>query len=187
MMIRINLLPTEGKGQKRVYTQLALMVSMLVASVAIIGYLWYSQVNLIEEKDREIAEKRRLVVQLQETIKKVEEFERKRNVIKDKLNVITDSKVLQKLPVLMMMELVESTPDQIWLTSLTIDSGAFQVVGFALSYNAIGNYLESIEAARFFMGPELQSAVRTVYGGREVISFQMYFSLDGSAIQQINK
>lgn len=188
MMIRINLLPVEGKGQKRAYTQLALMVVTFVASLGLIGYLWYQQTNRLEEMDKEIAEKNRMVAQLRETIKKVEEFEKKREVIKQKLEVITSTKKLQTLPVHVMMELVDTLPDPVWLTIFnTTEGGRFEISGFALSYNAIGNLLESLESARFFMGPELTSAVRTVYGGKEVIAFNMSFGLDLDAVNKLDK
>jgi type IV pilus assembly protein PilN len=175
MIIRINLIPVEKTGPKRAYTQLALMVVMLVAAMVIIGYLWMNQKQMIENKNNEIAEKRKRVQALQETIQRVREFEQKRDMIKQKLKIIADSKEFQKLPVMILMDMLEVIPDQIWLTQFTSAGGGFTGTGYSLSFNGIGNFIESIEAAPYFRDPKLGSAVRTVYAGREVIFFNFTF------------
>lgn len=179
MMIRINLLPGEKTGPKRAYTQLALMVAMLIMSGVIVSFLWIDINNTIAEKEREIQDKKRIVKKLEETIKKVKELEEKRTTAKQKLDIITDSKRNQYLPVRMMMALLRVLPEDVWLTNLEIGAnGVISAQGYALSYNIIGDFMTAIDAARPFVDPNLASAVKNQISNREVVLFRMTFRPD---------
>lgn len=183
MMIKINLLPSEKVGPKRAYTQIALMVVMLLMTGVVIGYFWVDLNNTIAEKKKDIDEKKRIVKQLEQTIRKVEELEDKRRTIKSKLDIITNAKKFQLLPVRIMSGFLNIIPEDVWLVNLRIEGG-LTMSGYALSYNTVGNFMTAIDTSQYFQDAVLESAVKNIVNGREVIFFRMRFNLNLPGIQE---
>ena len=178
MMIKINLLPIQGKGPTKIYTQLGLMGIILVLCVFTILFLWFRQTSDIDAKNTEIHLKNKKVQELQETNRKVEDFKKKRELVKQKLSVIERGRKYQRAAVQIMMEALQVLPDQVWLGSWTMENQQFKADGYALSLTSIGNFLTALQESPLFKNVHLIQTVKQRIVNHDIFFFNITYSLD---------
>ncbi len=177
-MIKINLLPTPPPPPTKVYTQIALAAVAIIVALSVEGW-WWSRLNAdIAEKKDIITRKKRQLEELQAIIREVNKYEEKRRLLLKKLEVIDRLRHMQKVPVKLLMGLLSTLPDQVWLDSFSVAQGIIRMRGYGLSLTAIGNFLTALEDSPYFKNIELQSSVKQKFAGRDVYFFELTSNLD---------
>jgi len=181
-MIRINLLPHREERRKAQRRQLgvlaggvaaiAIAITLLVHGV-IAGYLsaqedrnnYLKRANA--ELDKEIAEIKRLQDEIQSLLSRKQ--------------IIETLQSDRTRPVLLLEQLVNQTPDGIYLTSLKQKGLRVNVTGYAQSSARVSMFMRNLQATEIVENspnsPQLIEIKASNVGGRRLAQFNMNFSL----------
>lgn len=174
-MIEINLLP--HREAKRV-ADLRENVAVLVLGLVVIGGVGLFMNGQIEgEMDRA----RQTVQQMESEIArykpqeaKVEEFKAKKSQLEDKLDVIDGLDAARTGPVRVLEQLAHHTPERLWLTSLTTDSGQIKLKGNSLDNGVVADFLRGLNSSSYFVNVDLVKTGRgSTVGGVRLVQFEI--------------
>ena len=164
-MIEINLLPHR---EARRAADLRESVALLVLGLLVIAG---GVIFLNGQVADSLANARASVQQLESDISRykpqealVSTFKQKKSSLEDKLEVIDALDRARSGPVRMFDEVAMQTPERLWLTLLTIDSGRLRLQGKSLDNGVVADFLKALNASLYFANVDL---VKTG-GGDEV-------------------
>ena len=185
-MIKVNLLSPERKevaGKAEVGAvaeearerkiEVKAAVAAAVITVGVIGFLYFSQSNRLDNRTRYLAERKARKTELENILKTLEELERAKANLDRKVKVISDLKRQQKQTVFMMDELSRVIPDWVWLTKLNFAGGAVNISGRARTNHLIANFIDNLQATNHFTSITLNSSQRAVVSGIEIFNFSL--------------
>ena len=135
-MIRINLLTTERKAEKKKsaaapgVVQAYLFLGLFGGGAALVcaGGFWLKTAQL-KELDTRIAESETRQRQLQAIKKQVEDFEAKKKLIAQKVELIDKLKADQAAAVHMLDELSKALPEFVWLSQMDNTATGLKLTG----------------------------------------------------------
>ncbi len=159
--------PKAGGGLRK--GDLTLLLILLLA-VAAVGGFWYKLKSERDQLKRTESEKRAERDRLMVFIKKVEELEAKRTALQHKIDVINGLKAAQTGPVRVMDEVSKALPELVWLTGMTLDGSALNLIGQAMDENAVANYIANLDASPYFKEPVLVDMTRA---GKDSFRFNL--------------
>jgi type IV pilus assembly protein PilN len=172
-MIKINLLPKEARKRVGVAEQIVLIVGALVATLAIIGFVWSYLNGVIEDRQNRIADTQRRLDELKKVIAEIEAFEKQRAALEQKLAIIAELQKEQQLPVHLLDEVYLTLEDDVWLSSFSLSGNRLTFQGTALSNPVVADYTRSLEASPYFGEVELRFSNKQMIGDQEVRNFQI--------------
>jgi len=176
-MIRINLLATERKTEKKraavapgvlqAYLFLGLFGggALLVAA----GLYWIKS-SAIAELDGQIAQAEQRQQQLQAIKRQVDEFEAKKRLLEQKVKVIEDLRTQQTDAVHLMDELSKALPDFVWLTQMQQTGNTIRLQGQSNSISAVADYMSNLQASGWFPSVDLE---QTQEQNNNVVNFSL--------------
>jgi type IV pilus assembly protein PilN len=180
-MIRINLLATERKAAKSASLGLQAGQKMtvigslvLVLTIALLGWRYWSLGQQDAEVKREIEAANREEARLQEILKQVTEFENRKKLLEARVALIDELRKGQSAPVHMIDQISKALPEMTWLTNMTQTGYTLSLQGRALTLTSLSDFIGNLEASHFFMRP-VEIIETSVVGGDgktpELISF----------------
>jgi type IV pilus assembly protein PilN len=178
-MIRVNLLPREGKVQKKAaFTfkvgDLVLPVVMLVAAGAVIAGTTMSQRVRMASLEKSIGEVEAQSRALAPQIERVQRLAQERAELDLRLGIISRLQQGRTQSVRLMDELARCIPDHLWLTSATMDGGNhLSLEGVTYSNLVVSDLMSRLERSPMFAGVELDMADRGGIGDRDVVKFHV--------------
>jgi type IV pilus assembly protein PilN len=185
-MIKVNLLSPEKKEAVKGFEALPVAkeareskvhvgaaVAAVVATLGIIGFLYFSQSHRLDSRTRYLAERKARKTELDNVLKTLEELERAKNDLDRKVKVIGDLKGRQKQTVFMMDELSRVLPDWVWLTRLNFSGGVLNISGRARTNHLIANFIDNLQSTNHFYNIRLNSTQRARVSGIEVFDFSI--------------
>ena len=89
-----------------------------------------------------------------EVKRQVKELNAKEIQLKEKISVVKSIVDKRQNPFLLLKNLAENTPEDIWLLELEIDDRNFRMVGYSKSWKSIGLFIENIKSLVYF-GPNV--------------------------------
>ncbi len=89
-----------------------------------------------------------------EVKRQVKELNAKEIQLKEKISVVKSIVDKRQNPFLLLKNLAENTPEDIWLLELEIDDRSFRMVGYSKSWKSIGLFIENIKSLVYF-GPNV--------------------------------
>jgi len=156
-MIEINLLPHREARRAADLRQTAGVLAF--GLVVVIGVI--AMIDRSMEKD--VANVAATTRQLEADIarykpeeEQVQVFKAKRTELEDKIDVIRGLDRARSGPVRIMDELSKSTPDRLWLTSLTTKGIQIKVEGDSLDTGVVADFLRSLNASPYFTEVDLE-------------------------------
>ena len=159
-MIRINLLATERRGAKASSPGLQdaqkLMVIgslLLVVTVALLGWRFWSLREQQAEVARQIEGATREEQRLQEILKQVQDFENRRKVLESRVALIDELRKGQTAPVHMIDQVSKALPEMTWLTNIQQTGYALTIQGRCLTLTSLSDFVGNLEASHYFMRP----------------------------------
>lgn len=193
-MIRINLLATERKskaaapgfqaGQK----MMVLGSLVLVVTVALLGWRYWSLGQQDAQVAREIASAKREEERLQEILKQVTEFENRKKVLEARLALIDELRKGQSAPVHMIDQLSKALPEMTWLTSMQQSGYTLTIQGRCLTLTSLSDFIGNLEASRYFMRPVEIIETSVVAGdnnGPELIQFTIRGTFQMAGVESV--
>jgi type IV pilus assembly protein PilN len=185
-MIKVNLLSPEKKElagapgeapameeerESKINTVAAVAAGII--TVALIGYMYITQSNTIDEKQRHLQERRARQAQLQNVLKTITELEKTKENLDRKVRLITQLKSQQQDAVKMMDELLNALPDWVWLTSLTFSNRMLTLRGKTLGNNLISDFINNLKGTGSFSDIQFPGSTRRNQGGLDIFEFSL--------------
>jgi type IV pilus assembly protein PilN len=185
-MIKVNLLSPEKKEvagapeagafaeeEKEAKINVGAIVAAVLLTVGIIGFLYFSQSNTLDNKQKLLAEKRARKAQLDSVLKTLAQLEKTKKNLDRKVKVIGELKSRQTSTVRMMDEVSRALPDWVWLTKMSFSKGVVTLDGRALSNNLIADFINNLDSTGYFVNIRLKSSKRARRRGTEVYDFSI--------------
>ena len=175
-MIRINLLATERKAEKKraavapgalqAYLFLGLFVggALLVAA----GLYWMKS-SAIAELNGQIAQAEQRQKQLDAIAKQVAQFEAQKKLLEQKVKVIEDLRLRQTDAVHLMDEISKALPDFVWLTQMQQTGSALRFTGQSNSISAVADFMSNLQSSGWFPQVDLERTQEA----RNVVTFNL--------------
>jgi len=163
-----------GEADKRMTN---MFVGVMVVTVLIIGALWYTQSNKIDQlrQDIDLLTVKKNSPDLKNVEKRLKELERKQQVINKKIEIIDRLKRFRTVPVEIIDLLSKNVPDQVWFTFLNYREGLVKINGYAFSNELVARFITNLEKTDKFMNFNLINTKKIRKGGVEFYSFSMNF------------
>ena len=178
-MIRINLLPKEEKGQRRVAVNFqpgdfVVPVAIAAAAGLVILGTALSQNARISVLKRSIAEIEAQSRALAPQIEKVNRLAQERVELDLRLGIISRLEKGRTQSVRLMDELARCVPDHLWLTLAQQDAGnKLSLEGVTYSNLVVSDFMSRLERAPLFGSVELGVAERGQVAGKDVVKFRI--------------
>lgn len=178
-MIRINLLAVERKpkgpsGLDLVRNPLWLVLLLVVATAAGLGWRFVSLQQMSTGLDRDIQQARQEAESLRAVLEKVEQAEVRRQQLQQRVALIEELRRSQSGPVRLLDELSRSLPDRLWLTQLLQEAGGVvKIDGRTTSLTALSDFVGNLEQSGYFARPVeiIDSQVETDRAVGELVKF----------------
>lgn len=186
-MIKVNLLSPERKDvgggavegaplaeeEKESKINTGAIIGAAVITVGIIGLLYFTQAQTIDQKQRHLQERQARKKALDDVLKTLDELERAKNMLDKKVKLISDLKAKQQDAVKMMDALCDALPDWVWLTNLKFSKRSLSITGRALSNNLISDLINNLKGTGNFYDVEFPGSNRQNQGNQEIFNFRV--------------
>lgn len=93
---------------------------------------------------------RRKVKEVKEFEKQITELENQEKKLKKRLEVIKNVSNSKVNPWKVILYISKNIPENVWLTGLSYNQKEMELVGYALSYKDIGDFIENLKKSVFF-------------------------------------
>jgi type IV pilus assembly protein PilN len=183
-MIRINLLPVREERRKASAQRLgAMLAATLVGSVVLAG-LVHGVLRHDISSTRELSlETQKEIDQFEPQLKQVEEFKKTKAEIEQKLNVIQNLHEARSGPVRVLDELATHTPDRIWISKITMQSGRLTLEGMSLDNELVALFLTALEESPYFKNVELLETQAKDKDGFKLNQFEVSATMTSPAAE----
>jgi type IV pilus assembly protein PilN len=178
-MIRINLLPREGKAQRKPafslkVGDLVVPVAMLAAAGLVIAGTAVSQKVRVAALEKSIAEVEAQSRALAPQIERVQRLAQERAELDLRLGIINRLEQGRTASVRLMDEMARCVPDHLWLTSASQEGGRTVVLeGVTFSNLVVSDFMSRLERSPMFAQVELDIAERGQSGDRDIVKFRV--------------
>lgn len=175
-MIRINLLATERKTEKKKAAaapgalQLYLFLGLFGGGALLLcaGAWWFKEAQL-RDLDAQIQVATARQQQLQVIKKQVEDFQNKERLLQEKVSLIERLKAEQANAVHMLDEVSKALPDFVWLQGLDQNGPTVKFTGQSNSMAAVADFISNLQRSGWF--PRVDLDTSTEQSG--VVTFQL--------------
>lgn len=174
-MIRINLLPIrQMKKRQRLKTELlgGSAAFVLVLLVLVVG--WFVLAGKITNLQDELVALDKKKQSYQPILKQIDALKKEKQTVEQKLDSIKKLQAGAQITVRVLDEVASRTPtSRMWLTSLQQSSGHLQLQGVALDNETIAQYMQQLDASKYFEKTELTSSAQTDVAKQKLKSFSL--------------
>jgi type IV pilus assembly protein PilN len=178
-MIRINLLPREGKTQRRQSASfnagdMVLPVVILTIAGVVLAGTFASQRSRVSTLMRSISEIDAQSRALAPQIARVQRLAQERAELDLRLGIINKLEQGRTQSVRLMDELARCVPDHLWLTGATQDAtSSLSVEGVTFSNLVVSDFMSRLERSPMFSNVEVEFTDRAQQGGHDVVKFKL--------------
>ena len=184
-MIKVNLLSPERKDvagapaeaapfpeeEKESKINTGAIIGAAVITVGIIGLLYFTQAQTLEQKQQHLRERKARKQALDDVLKTLAQLEKAKKELDKKVRLIEDLRSKQHDSVKMMDSLSDALPDWVWLTNLTFSGRKLSISGRALSNNLISDLINNLKGTGSFYDVQFPGSNRTTQGNQEIFFF----------------
>jgi type IV pilus assembly protein PilN len=178
-MIRINLLPREGKAKRGPAISfkagdMVLPAVILAASGLVVAGTAVSQRSRAATLTRSIADIDAQSRALAPQIARVQRLAQERAELDLRLGIINKLEQGRTQSVRLMDELARCVPDHLWLTGASQDaSSTLSIEGVTFSNLVVSDFMSRLERSPMFANVELDVAERNTQSDHEVVKFKV--------------
>jgi len=171
-MIKVNLLADrQAKDRMLIQQQLVMGAILILASFILCGFWFQAKNSQISDTNQKITEAKKALAKQKKIRAQVAAMEAREKQVKAMLKAIDELMVIKRGPTIYYDNLNQILPPEIWVTSLTDNSGAFLVNGYSFSNNAIAQFMKNMENSKHFSGVNLQTINKTKFGAETLKKF----------------
>lgn len=172
-MIKINLSIKEGSVDISDFGGLDLTKVKIKALIVVI-LLWYVPDFLvypaweqeIQEKNDQIAQLRSKLNGLKAEVTKARDYEKQIQDLKvqeqalgQKLVAVKEAISVKKNPASLLLYVAKNTPQNLWISDLTLENDTLNIKGEALDYSSIGEFVSNLRSSVFVKEANIISTV----------------------------
>ncbi|BBM01043.1 PilN domain-containing protein [Microbulbifer sp. GL-2] len=179
-MAKINLLPwrQEYRAKKQKDFQQVAFLVVLAAGLSV--FLWMKavdkQVSDQEERNRVLQIK---INALDKQVAEIKELKKKRQELIDRMRVIQELQGNRPLAVRYFDELVQATPEGLWLLEIKREGGNLDLSGIAESNNRVSSFMRNLDQSDWYESPALTDVTASPEYGEQASAFQLAIKLSG--------
>ena len=170
-MIKVNLLkdhsaPVEKKQPIMAAPKISRVgyayIAAIIIVIAVMGYLWISSGNAIEEATAENQRLEKEVKEMDALRKQFLELEQKKQERQSKIDIIEKLLESQKGPVKLMNAVIQAVPQNrsIWLTSLEQTTGGVKVKGETRTPEVLPDFMDDLKKSDIFASIDIEFVER---------------------------
>lgn len=174
-MIRINLLPIRQlKKRQRLKSELWGFSIVFVLVLLVLAVGWVVLSGKIANLQDEIAMLENKKQSYQPILNQIETLKKEKQMVEQKLDTIKKLQEGAKVTVHVLDEVASRTPtSRMWLNSLQQSAGRLQLQGIALDNETIAQYMQQLEASKYFNNTELTNSAQTDVAKQKLKSFSL--------------
>ena len=185
-MIRINLLATERKTEKKRAAaapgalQLYLFLGLFGGGAALLcAGGWWVKESQLKELDAQIQVATQRQQQLQVIKKQVEDFQAKEKLLTEKVTLIERLKAEQANGVHMLDEISKALPDFVWLQQLDQTGTTIKFQGQSNSLASVADFISNLQQTGWFPRVELDNSTEA----NSVVTFSLTASFENPEVK----
>jgi type IV pilus assembly protein PilN len=186
-MIKVNLLSPERKSidtgsgdvasfseeEREAKINTTAAIGAAVLTLGIIAFLFFTQSNSIEEKQRLLQEKQARKAELDVVLKTLDELEKAKKILDKKVRLIAELKSRQQDAVKMMDQLINAMPDWVWLRGLSFKGKLLTLNARAIHNNLISDFINNLKGTGSFYNIQFPGSTRQKQSGLDVFNFRI--------------
>lgn len=156
-MIEINLLPhREARRAADLRQTVAVLILGLVVVCGVIAMIDRGLEQRLSNVQATLRQLEGDIARYRPEEEQVQVFKAKRSELEDKIDVIKGLDRARSGPVRILDALTSSTPDRLWLTSLSTEGIQIKVEGDSLDTGVVADFLRSLNASPYFTEVDLE-------------------------------
>ncbi len=177
-MIRINLLPHREEARKARRQQFYSIAGMVVALGGLLVFLGYTIIDgYIQHQESRNAFLQSEIAALDKQVEEIKRLKEQSQALLDRKNAIESLQKDRGETVYLLSELVQQTPEGVYLKGLKQNGAVVSVSGYAQSNSRVSTLMRNIEASAWMEGPRLIEIKAVIVDGRRLNEFAMDFRL----------
>lgn len=148
-MIKINLLPRDGRPRGPVNVNMNILFASLAALVVLagMGYGWYWLNDQVVRLEANIQQTEADLKRYEELAKQVATFQGDKKRLEEKIKVIESLMLAQTGPVRLLDEVSKALPNEVWLTSFARSGKKMDILGIAFSDIRVADFMTNLSGA----------------------------------------
>lgn len=184
-MIRINLLPHREEARKARRQQFYSVAGMVVALGGLVVFLGYSIIDgyIQHQESRNTFLKSEIAV-LDKQVEEIKRLKEQSQALLDRKNAIESLQKDRGETVYLLSELVQQTPEGVYLKGLKQAGSVVTISGYAQSNSRVSTLMRNIEASQWMEVPRLIEIKAVVLAGRRLNEFSMDFRLVRTSVEE---
>ncbi|WP_444906630.1 PilN domain-containing protein [Microbulbifer sp. SSSA008] len=179
-MAKINLLPwrQEYRAQKqKEFQQLALLV-FIAAALAVFFWMKTVDQQVVSQKEKnQILQTRINALNIQ--VKEINDLKKRRQELIDRMRVIQELQGNRPLAVRYFDEIVQATPEGLWLNGMNREGDRLDLSGVAESNNRVSSFMRNLDQSDWYEAPNLTGVTATPQFGEQASEFQLTVKVSG--------
>jgi type IV pilus assembly protein PilN len=177
-MIRINLLPYKEEIRKAKRKQFYSMAVMFVILGVLIVGLAYTAIGLAIDSQRSTNQALQDAINAAKAqVEEIAKIKAQTQALLGRKNAIESLQSDRANTVHLLSELVQQTPEGIYLTSVKQAGRLVTVRGYTQSNSRVSNYMRNIESSNWMSASQLIEVRTSVINGRRIPEFSLSFQL----------
>jgi len=155
-MARINLLPWREELRKERQQQFQVVMGLAaLLMVAVIALVHINMNGFIDDQNARNSYLDKQIKLLQKQIKEIKDLEDEKAKLLARMNIIQELQRSRPQVVHVFVELVQTLPDGVYLTSIKNAGSAITLDGFAESNARVSSYMRNVDKAEWLAKPRL--------------------------------
>lgn len=184
-MIRINLLPHREEARKARRQQFYSVAGMVVALGGLVVFLGYTIIDgYIQHQESRNTFLKSEIAALDKQVEEIKRLKEQSQALLDRKNAIESLQKDRGETVYLLSELVQQTPEGIYLKSLKQAGSVVTISGYAQSNSRVSTLMRNVEASQWMGTPRLIEIKAVVLAGRRLNEFSMDFRLVRTAAEE---
>jgi type IV pilus assembly protein PilN len=156
-MIKINLLPVKTRKKTQNHRSLYLFGVMLFIGLAVVGGLYFKNLNDLAKTRNDIVSTNQSIATLQGVYKEYQTIQKEKKEVERRIAVVEQMKQGRALAARIMYDLPSIMRDSVWLTKFRKDMGNFELEGRSLENESIAEFVESMGKIPYYRNVELKT------------------------------
>ena len=178
-MIRINLLPVRASKKKETARQqFVIAAASVVAFLAVIGFVYSSQLIKIRSTTKDIANSEKELARLKTVIGEIDNIKKLQEEVKKKLGILDRLRKEKTGPAIRLAKLSDAIPEKLWLTRYTETGGNISLGGIAFNEDILAEFLRNLALSSEFINVELLVSEQIELSGVKAKRFDVTCALN---------
>ncbi|WP_445360685.1 PilN domain-containing protein [Microbulbifer sp. EKSA005] len=179
-MAKINLLPwrQEYRTQKQKEFQQIIVVVVFAVAAAVFGWMKTVDKQIIYQNEGNQILKNR-ISELDIQVKEIKDLKKRRQELIDRMRVIQELQGNRPLAVRYFDELVQATPEGVWLSSMERVGNKLSLSGVAESNNRVSSFMRNLDQSDWYESPALAGVTASPLHGEQASAFELTVNVTG--------